>query len=205
VESDYNGFMKTFIDIFKAGLNRGDHPLFGIGNAGKAVSAKYPNVMKDSTKMGRIVSAFLAPGTDYIMDGDLDSARTNAFITIYFEQMSQLLYQPTSLNYAKMTEMIHCDEHTLVSHYRIRIPCKCLDEKYKEVKHIAKMGMCSNPECTIPGRMVERKGMLHCIRCREVYYCTRECQVAHWPAHKDFCNVCFDRKAAFKARQKAAK
>jgi hypothetical protein len=161
--------------------------------------------MKDSTKIGRIVSVFLAAGTDYIMDGDLDSARTNAFITIYFEQMSQLLDQPTSLNYAKMTEILQCDEHTLVRFFRKRIPCKCSDEKYKEVKHIATMGMCSNPECTIPGRMVERKGMLHCIRCRQINYCSRECQVAHWSIHKEFCDESVDRQAAFEAKQKAAK
>jgi len=116
-----------------------------------------------------------------------------------------LLNKVTVVHCAKILEIREADEHTVVRFYQKRVPCSCLDEKYKEVKHIAKMGMCSNPECTIPGRMVERKGMLHCIRCREVYYCTRECQVAHWPAHKDFCNVCFDRKAAFKARQKAAK
>jgi hypothetical protein len=67
------------------------------------------------------------------------------------------------------------------------------------------MGMCFNPECTLPNGKVERKGMLHCIRCRQENYCSRECQVARWPAHKEACKRFVDRQAAFEAQQKAAK
>ncbi len=104
-----------------------------------------------------------------------------------------------------MVEILNWDEHTLVAYFRKRIPCKCLDEKYKEVKSITKMSVCMNPECSLPGRKVERKGMLHCIRCRQRYYCSRECQEAAWPMHKEFCNQYVDKQAAFEAKQKDAK
>jgi hypothetical protein len=77
----------------------------------------------------------------------------------------------------------------------------CLDEKYKEVKSITKMGVCCNPKCSLPGRKVERKGMLHCIRCRLHYYCSRECQEADWPVHKKLCDTYVDRQEELEAKQ----
>lgn len=174
----------------------------------KQPTKKYPGVWNDSTKVGRILSNFLAKGTKHIIDeGCCDNARACASVAVYFEQyMAILFHTKTQLkNVAKIIEMRHCDEHTLVSYFRNRVPCKCLDKKYKEVKSITKMGMCFNPECTLPNGKVERKGMLHCIRCRQENYCSRECQVARWPAHKEACKRFVDRQAAFEAQQKAAK
>jgi hypothetical protein len=31
--------------------------------------------------------------------------------------------------------------------------------------------------------------LLRCSRCRNVYYCSRDCQVANWKAHKTICTV----------------
>lgn len=39
--------------------------------------------------------------------------------------------------------------------------------------------------CFVCMSMLEKP--LRCSRCRNYYYCTRECQVAHWPTHKDEC------------------
>jgi hypothetical protein len=39
---------------------------------------------------------------------------------------------------------------------------------------------CSNPEC---GGI----GPKRCSRCKQVRYCGRECQLAHWKAHKADC------------------
>jgi hypothetical protein len=95
------------------------------------------------------------------------------------------------------------DEHTLVKYLRKNIPCKCLDEKYKEVKSITKMGVCFNSQCSIPDRMVERKSMLYCTRCRQVNYCSAECQKAAWPEHKELCNkIMAEDKADFNSQNK---
>ncbi|KAG7097588.1 hypothetical protein E1B28_004925 [Marasmius oreades] len=39
-----------------------------------------------------------------------------------------------------------------------------------------------------------------CSRCRETHYCSRGCQVAHWPQHKE---VCKDRAKALAQREQA--
>jgi hypothetical protein len=75
-----------------------------------------------------------------------------------------------------------------VKYLRKNIPCNCLDEKYKEVKSITKMGVCRNPQCQVPDGRVERSKMLYCTRCCVVNYCCRECQEAAWPVHKEFCD-----------------
>jgi hypothetical protein len=49
---------------------------------------------------------------------------------------------------------------------------------------------CAKPEC-------DGAGAKKCAGCLKVYYCTRECQLAHWPAHKTEC-----RQSANKAASK---
>jgi hypothetical protein len=39
---------------------------------------------------------------------------------------------------------------------------------------------CAKPGCDGAGKKT-------CADCLKVYYCTRQCQLAHWPAHKAEC------------------
>jgi len=55
---------------------------------------------------------------------------------------------------------VAADEHTLISYLKHRIPCKCLDEKYKQVKSTKKMGFCYNKDCCHPNGLVERSSLL---------------------------------------------
>ena len=146
---------------------------------------KISRCVEGSAKVGWIIFKFLARGTKHILEGENKHAHFNASIAIFFQQVTATLQKTQAQpNNAKISEMIHCDEHTLVKYLRKLIPCECVDEKYKEVKSITRMGFCINPNCSIPGGKVERKGMLHCIRCLDVNYCSRECQEAHWPSTK---------------------
>jgi hypothetical protein len=99
-------------------------------------------------------------------------------------------------------ELIRSDLHTLVSFFRKRIPCKCLDEKYEEVKFITKIGICCNEFCTLPDRKVERSKILYCAQCDQVGYCSRACQKADWKEHKEICKAVADLKADFESKKR---
>ena len=104
---------------------------------------------------------------------------------------------------AKIMELSLADEHTLVQFFRKQIPCSCLDEKYKEVKSITKMGICFNDCCPLPGSMIRSK-MLRCTGCingHNVSYCSRACQEAHWPVHKIVCGKTTQEMAAMSSNE----
>ena len=98
-------------------------------------------------------------------------------------------------NLQKLMEIFITDDHTLVSFFRKRITCSCLDKKHKEVKSIKKMGYCNNDKCPLPGGKVERSKMLYCTRCSVAYYCSRDCQEAAWSEHREICKKNSERNA----------
>mmetsp|Transcript_4491 Transcript_4491/g.5717 ORF Transcript_4491/g.5717 Transcript_4491/m.5717 type:complete len:83 (-) Transcript_4491:55-303(-) len=75
--------------------------------------------------------------------------------------------------------------------------------KYKEVKDTAKLGFCYNPECTIPNGQVERSKTFYCSRCRNVTYCSRDCQKADSTIHKHECDKFIAEIAKFEAKKQS--
>ena len=65
---------------------------------------------------------------------------------------------------------------------------------------------CSNPKCSNLSGMSEEAlaSGLRCKGCKEVYYCSRECQTAHWEAHKGVCKRLRLQKQEKKDQQAAA-
>ena len=153
------------------------------------------------------MSFFLNEGTKYVLQGNNETmARHSAIMASHFEQsMKMASGKRAQVLPAKIAELLRGDMKTLVTYYRQRIPCDCLDKKYEEVKSVTKLGFCCNVACPIPDRMVERKKMLYCTQCRETNYCSRECQVAHWPDHKEGCAKYSKQKANISATKKEAK
>eukprot|EP00986_Skeletonema_menzelii_P009043 scaffold4012_cov127-Skeletonema_menzelii.AAC.5 len=190
------GFSETFLSGFES-LHGEDCPLEGFYLEGfyaayKATYDKYPELWTDSSKLKLVVSLFLCQGTEHVLRlrGNLRSARFFAFLACHLEDYMALCMEGKGIvacDTAKLYELLHTDEHTLVKYLRKNIPCSCLDEKYKEVKAVTKMGFCWNETCSLPNRMAKRSTMLCCDRCRKVNYCSRECQKAAWPGHKQKC------------------
>jgi hypothetical protein len=164
-----------------------------------AVEDKYPEVLHDSSKMKQILSYFSSVGTHHILNEDEDAARITAALIIMFEEFIAFRVNKTKsiVQLQKLKEILIADDHTLVSFFRKRISCTCLDKKHKEVKSITKMGYCNNDKCPLPDGKVERSKMLYCTRCRYAYYCSRDCQEAAWSEHREICKEKAERNAKF--------
>ena len=222
-----SAFMNSFYEDFNAIIcesNPLPHELFG--QIFEATKTKYAEVWNDSEKVQWVASRLIINGTNMILEGDYsstaaESARLSAMSSCFFEQWATIVVHENETqscnwdqfsciwgtfaalcDWTKMCELYVGDEHTIVSFFRKRIQCKCLDSKYEEVKSISKIGFCCYKECSLPDNKTERSKMLCCTQCRNANYCSRECQVAHWPFHKEFCIIDANRLAARKSRQK---
>ena len=180
----------------------------------EATKTIHADVWIDPDMMQRVASHFIIHGTDMILEGNYRHAGIRAMCSSFFEQWAADMREnesqdscewdifQTLCDWTKMSELCVGDEHTIVSFFRKRIPCKCLDSKHEEVKSIKKIGICHNSNCSLPDNFALRSKMLCCTQCRNANYCSRECQVAHWPVHKEFCIIDANRLAARKSRQK---
>ncbi len=191
-------FIETIIPVF---LSSQDNVLAALKAVHEATAEKYADVY--SSKLESIVSIFSAVGTEAFLRGDINSAQLYAALTCHFEELIAVYIGKTKalVNWTKILELDRADDHTLAKFFRKRIPCHCLDEKYKEVKSVKKMGMCYNLNCSQPGRKAERSKMLCCTRCGAANYCSIECQKNDWKKHKEICANIAEEKAAFQAKQ----
>ena len=211
-------FIQSFTDVYGACCASYMGIIDSFEKILEATKSKYAEVWNDPDNLQWLASYFLSHGTHFILEGNYHRAGVGAMCSSFFEQwVAMKMYQsdtPTYCNWnifealcdwGKISELIRGDMHTLVSFFRKRIPCKCLDNKYKEVKSIAKIGNCYNPNCSLPDNKTVRSEMLYCTQCRKANYCSKECQVAHWPTHKKFCVAAASMRAAQKLRQKRSR
>lgn len=199
------GFCLGFIQAFE------DANIQGVGGLDElfdttlvAMHENFPAVIEDVVKVEAAVSYFLHHGTRIVLEeGSNGPDRIFASFASYLEQGLAVGYyeSQTATDSQKLAELTWADDHTLVSFFRKRIPCSCLDEKYKKVKSITKIGLCCFPKCSRPNRIAERKTLQYCARCREANYCSQDCQMADWPRHKNHCDKWLELKAEFKSRQ----
>ncbi len=197
--SQHAKIIEDFIEAFAAAYNSAPegHMVGAFIAAYEATSEEYSGVY--SSKLDVVISFLLCGGTQCILDGVNDTARFNAALACYFEQWIAVNVHKTKaiFSLAKIVELGDADDHTLVAYFRKRISCACLDEKYKEVKSVKRMGFCYNPSCSLPGTKVERGRMFYCTRCGEANYCSSECQKADWKRYRESCDRMAKAKAAF--------
>ena len=194
-------FFESFANEYNARYES-EHMYQLFQNTYEATKTKFAEVWNDSDTMQRVASHFILHGTNDILEGKHHAASRNAMCSNFFEQWAAAVVYLNKIqascdwdkfdkfcHWPKLFELFMGDEHTLVSFFRKRTPCKCLDSKYKEVKSITKIGFCYNPKCSLPERKTARSKMLSCTQCRKANYCSSECQAADWPFHKGFCRL----------------
>ena len=186
----YHVHLKTFMESYQSTCYDGVHARCNSANAAfsTAITKSFSttNVSRNASNAACVKPFCLAEGTKIILDGNYDDARLPALLALITKSADAAELPDRQ----KMLELLDGDEHTLVQFFRKQIPCSCLDEKHKEVKSVTKMGICFNDaSCPLPGNMAVRSKMLRCTGCRNVNYCSRECQEANWPMHKNFCGL----------------
>ncbi len=208
-----DSFMSEFMSTKESCI--GDRFLIAV----EATKSAYFGVWNDPQTMQQKRIYNLAKGVDAILEKRLDDARQSAILASFLEQyraafISKIDFEVFSSwkqfnlhnamrggtrihkddpawNWSKISELSNddCDEHTIVSFFRKRVPCKCLDRRYKEVKSIVKMGTCCNPSCPLQDRKVECSKLLYCSKCFTASFCSSKCQKAAWPKHKEQCGA----------------
>ena len=181
-------FIKEYLTVKNQLIRMGRTPGKSLNEANDITQEKYQDIWHDVTKMELVQSSLVAISTQYILEDSIEQARGYASLACHFEQHLAVVLKEdlSSMNIIKMFELGVADKHTLVKYLMKHVPCSCLEDVYKEVKSIPKVGLCCNRECG-QNRIVERSTMLNCTRCRQANYCSRECQVADWPGHKEVC------------------
>ena len=177
-------FIRTFYKAHFEAASDEDGFALGI----RATEEKQPEVWNDRTCVHMIIEFCRYSGTQLILDGDYNTSRLLATLSRYLEEVIAVSDSvQNDIYWTKVFELYGADDHTLVKYFRRRIPCSCLDKKYKEVKHVTKLGICYNPNCPLPERKIERSKLMHCTRCRQANYCSVACQNAAWKSHKRTC------------------
>ena len=63
-------------------------------------------------------------------------------------------------------------------------------EQRAEAEAFREKTAASAAAALVPDGLKAKKKLQRCAKCRAVQYCGRECQLAHWPAHKKLCAAC---------------
>ena len=184
--------MRTFYNKFTCEYNTAGGVLnYNIRVAYLATREEFADMWNSSFIIANMSAIFLILGTQYLLEGNNMAASHYASLAYCFEQhiACNLRKERLLMNWPKLNELyFNPDEHTLVSFFKKRITCSCLDAKYKEVRSVKKLGICYSISCPHPDRKVDRSLTKCCSVCRRVNYCSRECQVDSWDVHKLYCH-----------------
>ncbi len=185
----YRKVLVAFERAYEKSFSSGKQNITSCFNAGIHAMRNFAEFLDDVARFRQLVSYIVAEAVRLILDGNDRDAGIIASFTCFFEQRIAVNVEKTQpqIKWLQIVELQHSDLHTLVKFLRKRIPCKCLDNKYKEVKSVTKMGVCCNNECFLSGKKVAQSELFYCDSCRAVCYCSADCQKAHWSRHKSLC------------------
>ena len=179
-------------------------------NAMSSTVDAHPRVWNDANHRQMVVNILLSVGTNMILNEELMKIDDKCCAAVGIASAILLLdcydgrgrfknvYNATNMK-LHLSLPMGSGKRDLLKFYSKRLPCSCLKEEYKRArKSLPKMGECWNCK-----QYSERASLTTCGRCKIPLYCSRECQVTHWPRHnKCDCRIYVDIQKCEEARAK---
>jgi len=165
---------------------------------------KYPEVKNDASLRQMTTDIFIRIGANMLCECDAKGDHTKENMPLKFIinvalAILSLEYYDGTLDYIsnainpsllKKYRNIQCGSSArrdLLKFFRKRLKCKCLKKLHLEARKTQpKLGTCAH--CN---QVKERDLLMACSRCRICEYCSKECQVAASPIHREICDKFF--------------
>ena len=202
------GFMDTFVEAWNGeSAFEEEWVQNNVNDALEATFEKHPDVWNDEVHRQMATGVLLSMGTNMILNSEDDYHIARRIgLTIVTLDCYEGTGDTTPLSRLAMRERLNDYQYAtsvamvkgvvfaagngrdLLKFYSKRLSCSCLTEKYKQArKTLPKIGQCFH--CN---QHKERSHLMTCGRCKIPFYCSRECQVANVPMHKEACRACVD-------------
>jgi len=183
--------VSAFLDEYYAQFRRDDGMEILI-----RTSVTHPQIWDDANNREILLSVFITICTNLLIEDEKERWRSPTCqfsellsriteIIISFEEYGETKSFSSAFYFKRviLSPFLSSIRRDLLKFYRKRISCKCLKSMHLEArKTIPKMAKCF--KCK---EEKERASFSVCSRCMAIPYCSRQCQVADWPHHNDFC------------------
>ena len=197
-------FITSFFSSFVAECSSGDHFDNTLAITAATLSLRnaylnYPEAVRNENDRDSIRRIILATGVEKLVGSFFGNNRLST-VTVGCAVAVMLFdsYDPSSpitlgtfddrdpKNYLNNIDVMNGCYRSLMKFFIKRVPCNCLDKIYAQLKQLAtpKMGDCIN--CR---KRIERSKQYICSGCERVMYCSKACQIAFVPEHKNECKM----------------
>ena len=101
------------------------------------------------------------------------------------DSIEEVVYSRDVQTKLRDINMVSSGRRDCLKFFSKRVSCSYLKKMHQEARRTQpKVGICYG--CLLE---TERVALSVCSRCRISQYCSRECQVVHWPHHKGKCEI----------------
>jgi len=190
------------IDVTSLNALSEDHPVCSLMDTVFSDSAmsmndafkSHPQVWNNGSYREMAVGILIRVGTNMLLSENADAnfagfhlARVIVVIEHYDGNPSSYTATNSRETQSKMRDL-NTDTSSIrrdaLKFYSKRVSCSCLKSMHQEARRtIPKVGVCYGCH-----KAKERVALSVCSRCMITQYCSRECQVAHWPEHNEKCD-----------------
>ena len=179
-----------------------DHFYINLRNKGLVVSAilreifaTHRNIWNNESYMKIVLDLFVRIGTNMMLHEDVDT-KMNGPVCVAQAIIALEHYDGRddidSVGNKRIVSskwrdlgINSSEKRDALKFFRKRTSCKCLKKVHLEAREtLPKLGHCYNCQ-----KEMERVHLSVCSRCNICHYCSRECQVAQWPEHREDCDV----------------